>query len=235
MGALIGDITKALIGTSSQFSIIVWFFVTTLIVFIGPFLVQVAPTIYTPVARSIAVQPEKVMAWSVSFIAVVCVALLIAMATAIFAAPLLVILFMWILCAGFVGYFATAYLLGEKLLIKLELSNTPKPWMATAVGLLVVRLVRLIPFIGGPIHAIFVLAGFGAASAMSWKVFLSWHKRRMPDAKQFDGETLIEWYPDGDPQDGKPAINTGRPIIGNLRGDEDKLGKDHQEDEDSEQ
>jgi hypothetical protein len=122
---------------------------------------------------------------------------------------------------GMAGYLALARLFGETAVLKLGGAATP-PWLAAAIGIFLLRLVRLVPIVGAPAHSLLIWIGFAAASCATVRMAWSWHKRRLPDAVQFRGETLVEWYPDGDPVDGRPAPGTGRPVLENVRGDEDR-------------
>ncbi len=231
MGSLISDAARALFGVGVGFSFVAWLFVTILLVSLGPMFVQVAPRLYGPPARQAGADLPRTIAWSAGFIALLLLSALVAMATVIVAAPILLVLLAWALGAGFVGYFAIAWLVGERILVRIrDLEEAPPAWLSTLVGLAVIRAVRLVPFVGGIAHAIAILLGCGACAAVSWRLAVGWHRRRMPDAKQFDGEVLVEWYPDGDPADGLPAVQTGRPVLGNIRGEEDRAASDADED-----
>lgn len=223
MGGLISDSARALFGVHVHFYVVAWLFVTILLVCLGPMFVQVAPKLYGPPARLAANDPMRVALWSVGFVGLLILAVLVAAATVVAAVPLLVVLLAWAFGAGFVGYFAMSWLIGERILVRARgLDTAPPPWLSTLVGLGVVRGLRLVPLVGGMLHACVVLAGCGACAAVTWRLVLGWHRRRMPDVEQFQGETLVEWYPDGDPEDGRPSIQTGRPVVGNIRGEEDR-------------
>lgn len=226
MGSLVSDVTRALLGIGTELSLLAWALVTVLLVAIGPLLVQVGVRVFGPPARLVAAEPARAAGWSVGFVALLAASMLVAMALSILAAPAALLLAAWALAAGFIGYFAVAWLVGERLAAALGASSAPAPWLATLAGLVVIRLARLVPFVGGLVHALVVLAGCGACAAVSWRLAIAWHRRRMPDAEQFAGELLVEWYPDGDPEDGRPAVQTGRPVVGNIRGEEDRVRED---------
>lgn len=226
MGSLVSDVTRALLGLGTDLSLIAWGFVTVLLVAIGPMLVHVGPRVFGPPARLAAAEPTRVTGWSFAFVLSLTVSALLAMALAIVAAPVLLLLLTWALGAGFVGYFAMAWLLGDRIAAWSGAAQAPPPWLAALLGLVVIRLVRLVPFVGGLLHAVVILAGCGAVTAVTWRLALAWHRRRMPDAQQFAGEVLVEWYPDGDPEDGRPAVQTGRPVVGNIRGEEDRVQRE---------
>jgi hypothetical protein len=222
MGSLIADTARALFGLGA-FHLIAWVFVSILLLSMGPMFVQVAPKLYGPPAKLAANDPMRMVWWSAGFIALLLLTTLVAMATVIVAAPVLLVLLVVAFATGFVGYFALAWLIGERILVRTRsLQVAPPAWLSTLVGLIVIRIVRLVPVVGGMIHALVIIAGCGACAAVSWRLALAWHRRRMPDAQQFAGETLVEWYPDGDPADGRPAVQTGRPVLDNVRGEEDR-------------
>lgn len=201
----------------TPFSFLVWGYVTALLLVVGPAFAQVAPKVVDPPARMMATEPVRVVAWMPLSIGVI-VGLTVALFITIIA-PLLMPLAAVLL--GLSGYLALARLVGEAGGRWLGIA-APSPWLATAGGIVAMRVVRLIPFAGGPLHALLAWIGLAAATAMAVQAGWSWHRRRLPDVVQFRGETLIEWYPDGDPADGKPAPGTGRPVLDNIRGDEDR-------------
>jgi hypothetical protein len=143
----------------------------------------------------------------------------IALVITIFGAMLMPIL---AILVGMAGYLAMGRLFGEVTARKLGAGEAP-PWLAALIGIAILRLVRLVPILGAAAHSLLVWIAFSAASIATVRMAWSWHKRRLPDAVQFRGETLVEWYPDGDPVDGRPAPGTGRPVLENLRGDEDRV------------
>ncbi|MEO6867973.1 MAG: hypothetical protein ABI200_08125 [Gaiellales bacterium] len=210
------DLARVALGMT-PFSLIAWTYVTVLLLIVGPVLVQVAPKLVDPPARLLASEPLRVVLWMpISTIGLVLVTALLIIT--IFGAMLMPLLAMFV---GMVGYLAFARLIGEQLGNRLGLLEVA-PWLAAIFGITVFRLVRLVPGAGAAAHSLIVWIGFAAASCMAVRMGLAWHQRRMPDAEQFRGEVLVEWYPDGDPADGRPAPGTGRPVLDNIRGEEDR-------------
>lgn len=194
---------------------------TVLLLITGPVFVQVAPKVVDPPARLVATDPVRVVLWMpLSVIALVAVT--VAVFITIIGAMLMPII---AILVGLAGYLALARLLGERVWVWVT-GAAAAPWVAAVVGIIGLRLVRLVPFIGALAHSLIVWIGFAAASAVTVRAAWAWHRRRMPDIVQFRGETLVEWYPDGDPADGKPSFGSGRPVVGNVRGDEDRAALD---------
>lgn len=219
MGAvaeLFVDMGRVALGLT-PFSLLLWAYVSALLLLVGPVFVQVAPTVIDPPARLLATDPVRVTFWmplSVIGLFTLTIFLLIT----IFGAMLMPI---GALLAGMAGYLAVARLAGERIGRACGIAEVP-PWLAAGIGIVLLRLVRLVPFVGAAAHSLVVWVGFAAASCAAVAAAWAWHRRRMPDAHQFRGETLVEWYPDGDPADGRPAPGTGRPVLENVRGDEDR-------------
>lgn len=205
----------------TPFSLLLWGYVTVLLLVVGPVFTQVAPKVVDPPARLMATDPVRVTLWMpLSFMVLVggTVALLITIFGALLM-PLVAIL------VGIAGYLAFARLLGERVAGAAGM-QAPAPWLASVVGIVLLRLLRLVPVVGAAAHSLVAWVGFAAATCIVVGAAWSWHRRRMPDRVQFRGETLIEWYPDGDPVDGRPAPGTGRPVLDNVRGDEDRATKE---------
>lgn len=223
---------KFALGVGVDFSFLAWVLVTGLLVVVGSVFAQVSPRIVDPPARMAATRPERVAAWMGLSIVLTFVVTGIFVVSIIGAVPAPVIVPLWILLATLAGYVALGRGLGERLLVSAGMPvASVAPWMATAAGILVFRLVRVVPYVGAAAHSLICLFGYAAVSVVAWDAARSWHRRRMPDAEQFAGETLVEWYPEGDPKDGRPAVGTGAPVLGNIRGEEDRLPA--AEDEDS--
>ena len=200
----------------TPFSFALWLYVSVLLLIVGPVFVQVAPKVVDPPARLIATDPVRVVVWmplSVLLLVAVTVALFITILGAMLM-PLAAIL------VGMAGYLAIARLIGEQLGAKVGLA-TVAPWLAAAIGIGVLRVVRLVPILGAPAHSLVAWVGFAAATCITVRQGRQWWLRRLPDERQFRGETLVEWYPDGDPAGG-PSVGTGRPVLGNVRGEEDR-------------
>ncbi len=219
MGAiadLFVDLGRVALGLT-PFSWLLWGYVTVLLLVTGPVFVQVAPKVVDPPARLLATDPVRVAVWlPLSLLTTVCVTL----ATFVtIIAPLLMPVF--VLLVGIAGYLALGRLVGAQAW-RWVADDEPGPWLAALVGILLLRVVRLVPYAGAFAHSLLVWIGFAAATCAATRAAWAWHRRRMPDVVQFRGETLVEWYPDGDPADGQPSVGTGRPVLENIRGDEDR-------------
>lgn len=200
----------------TPFSWLLWAYVSVLLLVVGPVFAQVAPQIVDPPARLIATDPVRVTIWmplSVLLLFFGTIALVIT----IFGAMLMPIVAILI---GMAGYLAIGRLIGERIGGLLGMSSVPA-WLAAALGIVALRLLRLVPIVGAAAHSLVAWIGFAAATCVSVHLARQWYRRRLPDERQFRGETLVEWYPDGDPEEG-PSVGTGRPVLGNVRGDEDR-------------
>lgn len=214
---LFADLGRIALGMTA-FSWLAWAYVSVLLLVVGPVFVQVAPKVVDPPARLIATDPLRVVLWlPLSFIALFVTT--IALVITIFGAMLTPIL---ALMLGMTGYLSVARLIGERAGARLLSGAAIAPWLAAFIGITILRLVRIVPYVGAAAHSLIAWIGFAAATCMAVRAGLAWHRRRMPDVVQFKGETLVEWYPDGDPADGKPSFGTGRPVVDNIRGEEDR-------------
>lgn len=223
MGAvaeLFVDLGKVALGLT-PFSLLLWAYVTVLLLVVGPTFVQVAPKVIDPPARLLATDPVRVAAWMpISVIGSFLLTLFLLIT--VFGAMLMPIL---AILVGMAGYLAMGRLVGERIGHAIGIAEVA-PWLAALLGIGVLRLVRLVPVLGAPAHSLLVWIGFAAASCASVAMARAWYRRRLPDEEQFRGETLVEWYPDGDPADGRPSTGTGRPVLGNIRGEEDRAKRD---------
>lgn len=217
---LLHDVLRLMLGIGIDFHPLVWALVTLLLLVVGPLVVTVSPKVIDPAAVLMATQPNRVAAW-VGGSLVATFAAILFLAVTIVGAPAAVLIPIWVLLATLAGFFAFARLVGDRALRAMSVA-APAPWAATTVGIVLFRIVRLVPVLGAPAFSIICWIGYAAVCALAWDRARSWHRRRMPDAEQFAGETLVEWYPEGDPDDGKPSIGTGTPVLGNVRGDEDE-------------
>ena len=216
IGELAADVGRIALGMTA-FSFVAWAYVTVLLLIVGPVFVQVAPKVVDPPARLIATDPVRVVIWMpLSVLGVIALTgLLLITILGGLLMPIAAILL------GLAGYLAVARLLGE-LAGRWFGAREVAPWLAALIGIIVLRIVRLVPFIGAPAHSLIAWVGLAAATCAFVRAAWAWHRRRLPDAKQFRGETLVEWYPDGDPADGRPTFGTGRPVVDNIRGEEDR-------------
>jgi hypothetical protein len=214
------DLGRIALGMT-PFSWLLWAYVSVLLLVVGSVFVQVAPKVVDPPARLLAVDPVRVAVWmplSILLLLAVTIGLFITI-FGVMLAPILALL------VGMAGYLAIGRLLGERVVAGLRGGEVP-PWAAAFVGIALLRALRAVPVLGAPAHSLVVWVGFAAASCVAVQMARQHWRRRLPDRVQFEGETLVEWYPDGDPADGKPAAGTGRPVLDNVRGDEDRERRD---------
>lgn len=210
------DVGEVALGLT-PFSWLLWGYVTVLLLVVGPVFTHVAPQVVDPPARLLATDPVRVVLWMpLSIIGTLaCTFLLI---ITVFGAMLLPIAALLVAMAG---YLSLARLLGEVLARRLGVA-APPAFAASALGIVAMRLVSAVPVVGTALHSLLAWIGFAAASCISVRAAVQWYRRRLPDEVQFRGETLVEWYPDGDPADGRPSTGSGRPVLDNVRGDEDR-------------
>lgn len=210
------DLARVALGLTA-FSWLLWAYVSVLLLVVGPVFVQVSPRLVDPPARLIAVDPLRVAVWMpLSTIGLVAVTTLLLIT--IFGAMLMPIIAIMV---GLVGYLAVGRLLGERAIVAMRGGEVP-PWAAAFIGIALLRALRAVPYVGAPAQSLVAWVGFAAASCVLVRSAHRYWQRRLPDHVQFRGETLVEWYPDGDPVDGKPSIGTGRPVLDNVRGEEDR-------------
>ncbi len=215
---LLGDLARVALGLTPT-SWLAWAYVTTLVLIVGPVFCQVAPRLVDPPARLLATDPLRVAAW-MPLSTLVMVFGTIALMITIIGAPLVPLV--WI-ALGLLGYAALGLHLGELVLARVGVGvDARAPWSSALLGLALLRVVRAVPYVGALAHSLLAWAGFAAAMCAANRLLRSHWRRRMDDAIQFEGETLVEWYPDGDPADGAPSVGTGRPVLDNVRGDEDR-------------
>ena len=211
------DLGRVALGLTT-FSWLAWSYVTLLLLVVGPVFVQVAPKVVDPPARLIATDPLRVALW-MPLSALLLVVGTIALIITIFGAILAPIAAIMLTLGGYLGF---ARLLGERTAATLGWRGEVPPWAAAFIGIALLRLLRVVPFVGAAAHSLVLWIGFAAAMCVAARMGRQWWRRRLPDRVQFRGETLVEWYPDGDPDDGKPSTGTGRPVLDNVRGDEDR-------------
>lgn len=209
------DTLKILLGFTT-FSWIAWGLTSVLLLVTGPILVQAMPRFVDPVSRKVVLDPLKVVIWmplSTGAAFLITIGLVITIFGAVLA-PL------FILGLLLVGYLAVARIIGSKVLPATIQHTDFSPLLTTMVGILILRVVRLVPVVGALTHSLLIWIGFAAACLTAVEAARRWWRRRLPDEQQFRGELLVEWYPDGDPENHRANVGDGRPVLGNIRGDE---------------
>jgi hypothetical protein len=79
---------------------------------------------------------------------------------------LAILLLVWP-AAAVVGYLVAGIFIGEWLLYRGDRPSPERPYLAAVVGLLILQIVSIVPFVG----AIASLFGFGAVLLLAWRVF----------------------------------------------------------------
>lgn len=111
--------------------------------------------------------PGRVLLFGLAGLVMVPVVAILAMIT-VLGAPLgFALMFMVWPAAAFAGYLVAGIWLGEWLLYRGDRPVPERPYLAAVVGLLVLQIISLVPFVG----AIASLFGFGAVLLLAWCVF----------------------------------------------------------------
>jgi hypothetical protein len=112
-------------------------------------------------------EPGQTLLVGLAGLIIVPVAAILAMMT-IVGLPLgLAIMFMVWPAAAYLGYLVAGIWIGEWLLYRGDRPAPERPYMAAVVGLLVLQIISIVPFVG----AIASLFGFGAVLLLAWRVF----------------------------------------------------------------
>jgi hypothetical protein len=112
-------------------------------------------------------EPGQTLLVGLAGLIIVPVAAVLAMMT-IVGLPLgLAIMFMVWPAAAYLGYLVAGIWIGEWLLYRGDRPAPERPYMAAVVGLLILQIISLVPFVG----AIASLFGFGAVLLLAWRVF----------------------------------------------------------------
>jgi hypothetical protein len=119
-------------------------------------------------------EPRQTFLVGLAGLVIVPVIAILAMIT-IIGAPLglAILLVVWP-AAAYAGYLVAGIWIGEWLLFPSGANRPERPYLAAVVGLIVLQIVTIIPFVG----AIASLFGFGAVLLMAWRTF------RQPSAAQ---------------------------------------------------
>lgn len=202
MGSLFLTLLQFAAGTLWGFSFSVWAGVTAVLLLAGTMLAAAVPQVLDPIAVEVALRPRRVALWA-PITLVVLPAATVALVLTIIGAPLAILLLFGALVGGALGYLGAGLILGDRVLTRA--GYVAPPWLACIVGVLLLRLVRLVPVIGGALHLIVALFALAAAAVIARDLAWSWHLRRLPDDVQFRDEGIIEWDPDTGPPPHPPA------------------------------
>ena len=75
------------------------------------------------------------------------------------------------LVAGYLSYLAVAYLGGRWILGRINPALTEKPYWSLLLGIVILVILTAIPFLGGLVRILVVLAGLGAVAILIWQHF----------------------------------------------------------------
>jgi hypothetical protein len=112
-------------------------------------------------------QPGETILFGLAGLVVIPFVAILAMITVIGAPLGLAILFMVWPAAAFAGYLVAGIWIGEWLLYRGASERPDRPYLAAVLGLLILQVISVIPFVG----AIASLFGFGAVLLLAWRVF----------------------------------------------------------------
>lgn len=191
MGSAVRQVAELLFGLQ-PFHFGLWLLVTGGMLVTGIGLALLARNMIDPIAVEIALRPGRVLIW-IPLGSILLPLVLAAFVVTVVGAAVSTIIIALLPALTIMGYIAVCFVMGDRLGRAFDMPLVA--WAATAVGVIVIRAIRLIPYIGGPIHGMFVYFGFAAVCAVAFDISLSWYRRRMPDHEQFEGEQLIEWPP----------------------------------------
>jgi hypothetical protein len=117
--------------------------------------------------RLISHEPGQTVLVGLAGLIVVPILAVLAMVTVVGAPLGFAIMFMVWPTAAYLGYLVAGIWIGEWLLYRGERQAPDRPYVAAVVGLLVLQVISIVPFVG----AIASLFGFGAVLLLAWRVF----------------------------------------------------------------
>ena len=112
-------------------------------------------------------QPGETILFGLAGLVVIPLVAILAMITVIGAPLGLAVMFMVWPAAAFAGYLVAGIWIGEWLLYRGAAERPDRPYLAAVLGLVILQIISLIPFVG----AIASLFGFGAVLLLAWRVF----------------------------------------------------------------
>lgn len=175
-------------------SLAAWLVVTAVLCAIAAGLTTVGERLTTPISVELALHPVRVAAWMpLSLIAIPLT--MAALALTIVGAGLAVIILLALPLLVTVGYCALAELIGADLLARRGRSAAP-PQLAAVTGVVLIRLLKLVPVVGPVAHSLVVWIALGAVCVVLRDVAASAYHRRLPDEVQFEGDGVVEWTDD---------------------------------------
>jgi hypothetical protein len=111
-------------------------------------------------------QPGETILFGLAGLVVIPLVAILAMITVIGAPLGLAVMFMVWPAAAFAGYLVAGIWIGEWLLYRGAAERPDRPYLAAVLGLVVLQVISMIPFVG----AIASLFGFGAVLLLAWRV-----------------------------------------------------------------
>ena len=117
--------------------------------------------------RLISHEPGQTLLVGIAGLVIVPVIAILAMITVVGAPLGFAIMFMVWPAAAYLGYLVAGIWIGEWLLYRGDRPAPERPYMAAVVGILLLQIISLVPFVG----AIASLFGFGAVLLLAWRVF----------------------------------------------------------------
>jgi hypothetical protein len=143
---------------------------------LGAIVVAFLPVHTEHIALFIAREPWQSI--GVGFLALlVVVPAMILLAITIIGIPLIPLFVILVIAAYVYGYFAASLLIGKRI-FEVSKARSSSLIVETLVGILVVGLLRFIPFIGGLIALVVGILGFGAVLLTKFGTGRPWFKRR---------------------------------------------------------
>lgn len=112
-------------------------------------------------------EPGRVLLFGLAGLVLVPIVAILAMITVLGAPFGFALMFMVWPAAAFAGYLVAGIWIGEWLLYRGDRSMPERPYAAAVIGLLILQIVSLVPFVG----AIASLFGFGAVLLLAWRIF----------------------------------------------------------------
>lgn len=143
---------------------------------LGVIVVAFIPDHTEKIAMFIAREPWQSIGWGF-LLALLIIPAMILLAVTIIGIPIIPVLAIFVAVAYIYGYIAASLLIGKRI-FEVSKAVGASLIVETLVGLLVVGLLRFIPFIGGLIGLVVGLLGFGAVMLTKFGTGRPWFKRR---------------------------------------------------------
>ena len=173
----------------------IWALVTASLLVLGALAIGATGSFVDAGAVQLITRPRRVALWMI--VGPVATAFVFSTAVVtIIGIPLAILVALAALVVGMYGYLSVARAVASGLAGQWSSGLAGLGWTLAAVVAL--RMLRLIPAVGGMLHGAIVWIAFGAGMLVMVDRFRSWQARRLPDEEQFPGP-VIEWE---DPREG---------------------------------